>query len=99
GRAAQGDQRGAVVPAKGLAKYQALHDSAFRFGAWVQRVIEMGVAHPPLFSAAAAVLRARPRWADRVLAITGDVAAGLRASEGPGASFVAGWTSLETESA
>jgi flavin-dependent dehydrogenase len=53
--------------------FERAHAAAFRSGSRLQRAIEAGVAHPLLFDAAAAILRARPLLADRLMRAIGDV--------------------------
>jgi flavin-dependent dehydrogenase len=65
--------RSGRLTAAAMRPYSRRHRRAFATGAAVQRLIEVAVAHPPLFSACAAVLRSFPSLANRLLSITGDV--------------------------
>jgi flavin-dependent dehydrogenase len=56
-----------------LLAYERRHRHEFAASAGLQRVIELGVAHPTVFGAAVAALRARPTLASRLLSVTGDL--------------------------
>lgn len=56
-----------------LRKYEKRHRRAFGTGATVQRLVDACVAHPAVFAACAGWLRARPRLADQLVALTGDI--------------------------
>jgi flavin-dependent dehydrogenase len=61
------------LTARALRSYERRHRRAFAGGAAVQRLIEVGVAHPSIFSACAAILRTFPPLANGLLAVTGDL--------------------------
>ncbi|MGH7459251.1 MAG: NAD(P)/FAD-dependent oxidoreductase [Longimicrobiaceae bacterium] len=60
--------------ARSLASYDRAVRRAFLPGVRVQRLIELVLARPRLFGAIAGRLRARPGLADRLVAVTGDLA-------------------------
>jgi menaquinone-9 beta-reductase len=61
------------VSAGALAEYDRAHSRLFTPGIRLQRLIQAAIDRPRLFGLAAALLRARPALADRIVAVTGDL--------------------------